>query len=368
MKSIQAKLLLSYLLVLLVGVVVLLAAVQLSAPTAYSRHMMADMPGMGPGHGMGPGGSGLANFRAGLLEALGYAIGAALLAALAVSILFSQRIVSPLEKMAAATKRIAEGHYDERVHIQGQDELAQLAHRFNQMAEQLENTEAMRRRLIGDVSHELRTPLTAIQGYTEGMIDGVLPADTETLQQIHHETRRLTRLVDDLQELSQVESGAFSLELHPQSLAALVQTTAKRLAPAYEKKGVSLQFNLPANLPLVLADEDRVIQILTNLLNNALAYTPSGGKVTVTATPSGHEVQIAVQDTGIGIPAESIARIFDRFYRVDKSRSRSAGGGSGIGLTIARALVEAHGGRIWAQSAGEGQGSTFTFTLRSIHA
>ncbi len=368
MNSIQFKLLLSYLAVLVIGVVVLLLAAQLIAPSAYSRHMLGEMPmpGMGTGRGPGQGANlGLANFRAGMFEALAYAIIAALLAAVAVSIFLSRRIVSPLEKMASAAQRIAAGHYDERVDIEGSDELAQLGQRFNQMTEKLESTETMRRRLIGDVSHELRTPLTGIKGYMEGLIDGVLPASPETFEQVHREADRLGRLVDDLQELSRVEAGAFSLDIHPVHLSDLAQTTIKRLSPAYEKKDVKLHWNLPADLPQVLADEDRLVQVLTNLLGNALMYTPAAGDVTVSAALTGGEVQVTVKDTGLGIPAQSLPRIFDRFYRVDQSRSRGAGGGSGIGLTIAKAIIEAHGGRIWAESAGEGQGSVFLFTLKS---
>lgn len=367
MKSIRAKLLFSYIAVLVVGAAVMLVAAQFVAPSAYSRHMMetATMPGMGMGRGQGAQGQGLglANFRAGMFEALGYAIVAALLVAVAVSVYFSRRIVSPLQMMAAASQRIAEGHYDERVVTIGSDEIAQLGERFNQMAEKLETTETMRRRLIGDVSHELRTPLTAIKGYMEGLIDGLLPASDETFEQVHREAERLGRLVDDLQELSRVEAGAFSLDVHPVQLPDLVQTTVKRLLPAYEKKNVRLHWNLPADLPRVLADEDRLVQVLTNLLGNALMYTPAPGSVTVTAAHVGGEVRVSIKDTGLGIPTESLPHIFDRFYRVDKSRSRGAGGGSGIGLTIAKAIVEAHGGQIWAESAGEGQGSTFTFTL-----
>ncbi len=217
MKSIQFKLLLSYLVILLTGVVVLLLAAQLTAPGAYARHMMTEMPGMKPGHGMGPG-SGLANFRAGLFETLGYTLGAAALAAFAVSILLSRRIIAPLERMAAAAERIAEGHYNERVEIQGEDELAQLGRRFNQMAEKLESIEAMRRRLIGDVSHELRTPLTTIAGYMEGLMDGVLPANAETYAQIQHEAQRLERLVNDLQELQ--PGGSRRLHARPASARA----------------------------------------------------------------------------------------------------------------------------------------------------
>jgi histidine kinase len=303
------------------------------------------------------------DFRASFNEALMYAVLAAMVAAILLSSLFSRGVISPIQAMSVATQRIANGRYDERVQVNGEDELAQLAVRFNQMAEKLDQVESMRRRLIGDVSHELRTPLTAIKGSMEGLMDGILPANDEIFQQIHTEADRLNRLVDDLQELSRVEARAYELDLRPLDVASLVQTVTKRLAPQAETKHISVNFELPRDLPPVLADEDRAIQVLTNLAGNALQYTPEGGRVTISAKRLEDEVQISVHDTGVGIPPEHLSHIFDRFYRVDKSRSRQSGGGSGIGLTIARALVEAHGGRIWVESNGEGQGSTFTFTL-----
>jgi histidine kinase len=286
-----------------------------------------------------------------------------MLVAIVLSLYLSRNVIAPVHAMSLATQRIADGHYEERVQVHGEDELAQLAIRFNQMAEKLNQVESMRRRLIGDVSHELRTPLTAIKGSMEGLMDGVLPATHETYQQIHAEADRLNRLVDDLQELSRVEARAYELEIRPVDLSSLVRTVAKRLAPRFESKRISLDLDLAPDLPRVLADEDRAVQILTNLTGNSLQYTPENGKVTISAKGINHEVQISVRDTGIGIPPEQLSRIFARFYRVDKSRSRQTGGGSGIGLTIARALVEAHGGHIWAVSAGEGNGSTFNFTL-----
>ncbi len=374
-RHLGAKLLLSYLLIILVGVAVLVAASQFILPSSFNRHvagmgtMMGQMMGgQGPGQGQGLGRFGAmpqlyADFRAGFNEALLYAALAAAVVAVLISFYLSRSVVAPVRAMSLATERIADGRYDERVQVHGEDELAQLAMRFNQMAEKLNEVEAMRRRLIGDVSHELRTPLTAIKGSMEGLMDGVLPATQETYQQIHAEADRLNRLVDDLQELSRVESRAYQLDLRPLEVPALVQTVTKRLAPQAESKRVSLDLELAPDLPRVRADEDRLVQVLTNLTGNALAYTPENGRVTILAQRIDHEVQISVRDTGIGISAEHLPHIFDRFYRADKSRSRRLGGGSGIGLTIARALVEAHGGRIWAESAGEGQGSTFTFTL-----
>jgi histidine kinase len=325
---------------------------------------------MGMGRGPGPGqGPGFVNFRDGVLESLGYAVIAAVLIAVAVSIVFSRSIIAPLRAMMLASQRITEGRYDERVTISGSDELAQLAMRFNLMAEKLEQTESMRRQLLGDVSHELRTPLTAIGGYMEGLADGVLPATPETFEQVRMEAGRLSRLVDDLQELSRVESRAYRLDIHPVALPGLIGTVTKRLAHQFAEKQVRFtslamaENPLHSDLPLVLADEDRIIQVLMNLLANALAYTPPGGEVILSAVRIGKEVQLSIKDNGAGIPLESLPHIFDRFYRVDKSRSRAAGGGSGIGLTIARAFVEAHAGRIWVESAGEGYGAVFSFTL-----
>jgi histidine kinase len=197
----------------------------------------------------------------------------------------------------------------------------------------------------------------------EGLQDGVLPANAETYQQIQQEAERLSRLVDDLQELSRVEAKAYQLELRPVNISDVVATTLKRLASAAHSKNIALHTNIPAGLPSLNADSDRVIQVLTNLVGNAIHYTATGGNINISAEVQPDEIQITVRDTGIGIPPEHLKHIFDRFYRVDKSRSRQTGGGSGIGLTVAKHLVKAHGGRIWAESKGPGQGSTFIFTL-----
>ncbi len=368
-KHLGAKLFLSYLAIIVIGVVVLVVASQFILPASFNRHMMNMGQGMGMGNGMmgingkGPGQQLYADFRASFNEALIYAALAAMFFAIILSVLLSRGVIAPVQAMSIAAQRIAAGRYDERVQVNGEDELAQLATQFNQMAEKLNQVESMRRRLIGDVSHELRTPLTAIKGSMEGLMDGVLPATPETYQQIHAEAERLNRLVDDLQELSRVEAQANPLSTKSLDVHSLIQTVIKRLRPQAESRGVSLSSELTADLPHIFADEDRVIQILTNLTGNALQYTPEDGGVVIVAKQVGNELQISVRDTGIGIPPEHLSHIFDRFYRVDKSRSRQSGGGSGIGLTIARALVEAHGGRIWAESPGEGQGSTFAFTL-----
>ena len=365
------KLFLSYVIVILVGVAVLASTAELLVPTAFDRHlaimsnMMSNMMGNStPGLDR----SLFTNFRAAVTEALGFAALAASVMAVITSIFISRQVVSPLQEMTSASQRIADGSYDERVRVSGnipkkeQDELGQLALSFNQMAAKLEQTEAMRRQLIGDVTHELRTPLTTIKGYMEGLIDGVLPSNEETYTQIYREADRLQHLVNDLQELSRVEAGAYELHRQHSAVKDLVDTALARLNRQFEEKDVDLTAHIPDELPSVIVDTDRMGQVLLNLLGNALQYTPPGGRVDITAVQLPEEIQIRISDTGIGIPPEHLHNIFTRFYRVDKSRSRS-GGGSGIGLTIAKYLVEAHSGRIWVESQGAGKGSTFIFTI-----
>jgi signal transduction histidine kinase len=365
------KLFLSYLVVILVGGIVLSTTAELVVPTAFQRHlavMSSMMSNMMGGSVQGLDQSLFNNFRAAVNEALRVAAVAAGVTAIIASLLISRQVVSPVQAMTNASRRIAEGNYDERVRVAGdiekseQDELGQLALSFNQMAARLERTEAMRRQLIGDVTHELRTPLTTIKGYMEGLIDGVLPANEETYTQIYREADRLQQLVNDLQELNRVEAGAYELNLSGTSVKALLDATTTRLGHQFEEKGVSLTVQIPPDLPPVRVDMDRIGQVLLNLMGNALQYTPSGGSVRVTAVHKHDQVQIDIADTGIGIPPEHLPHLFTRFYRADKSRSRS-GGGSGIGLTIAKHLIEAHGGRIWVESQGAGKGSTFSFTI-----
>lgn len=370
------KLFLSYFVVILVGMAVIGITTKFVTPSAYARHLsfmetqLGADPGTGQGQMMGQGrgqGAGMmsefyTNFQATFNESLVIAVVAASLVALIVSLVFSRSILAPVDVMMRASQRIADGHYDERVQSRGDDELNQLAGSFNQMAQQLEQVENMRRRLIGDVAHELRTPLTAIKGYAEGLMDGVLPASTESYQQIHAESERLNRLVDDLQELSRVESRATQLDVQPVDSATIIKTVTKRLQYQFDEKRITLTPSLPPEPIHILADEGRVIQVLTNLIGNALQYTPENGAVTISVVSEKEMARISVSDTGFGIPPEHLASIFDRFYRVDKSRSRTRGG-SGIGLTIAKHLVEAQGGKLWAQSAGENKGSDFIFTL-----
>jgi signal transduction histidine kinase len=367
-RHLGGKLFLSYLGVILMGVVVLALATTITVPQAFNRHMAGGQAVGGGGMMNGGRGGGMMSdlyleFQASFADALLLAVLAAGGVAILVSFFLSRSITAPVRALTDASRELAEGQYSKRVAANSPDELGELAHSFNQMAEKLEQVESMRRQLIGDVSHELRTPLTAIKGSMEGLIDGVLPASPETYQQIHQEADRLARLVEDLQELSRVEAGAYPLDFRPISISLIVQQVVKQLAAQADDRQIELLQDVPAGLPPVLADHDRITQVLTNLVGNALQYTPAGGRVNTTAARDGADVLVSITDTGVGIPAEHLPHLFTRFYRVDKSRSRQAGGGSGIGLTIARHIIEAHGGRIWAESAGAGKGSTFKFTL-----
>ncbi len=361
------KLFLSYLTVILISTVVVASATELVVPSAFERHMAA-MASL-----MGSDASTMeldlfAGFRDAVTEALALSMAAAFVAALVLSLFISRQVVAPVQEMVIASQHIAGGHYGERVGVPGSgkgeelDELGRLAQSFNQMADSLQQTETLRMELIGNVAHELRTPLSSIQATMEGLIDGVLPADAETYQLVHQEAARLQRLIRDLQELSRVETIAVEHKPRPTQVPTLVETVVLRLGRQFEDKGVSLEVDIAPDLPPVQADEDRIGQVLLNLVGNALQYTPAGGRVSIRARREGQTVFLVVQDTGIGIAPEHLPHIFERFYRVDKSRSR-AGGGSGIGLTIAQRLVEAHGGRIRAASDGPGRGSTFSFTL-----
>jgi signal transduction histidine kinase len=218
--------------------------------------------------------------------------------------------------------------------------------------------------MVADTAHELRTPLTVLQGNLRAILDGVYPLDQAEISRLYDETRLLSRLVDDLRELALADAGQLRLNLRPTDIGEVIRSTADNLSPAAEAQQVSLTTQIAASLPLVRVDADRVAQILRNLLVNALRHTPAGGSVTVTAAEVEAALELAVVDTGEGIAAEDLPHIFERLWQVDRARSRDdrATGGSGLGLSVAQSLVEAQGGRIWAEST-PGQGSTFRFTL-----
>ncbi len=374
--GLRTKLFISYLAVVLIGVATVFIIMSTLAPDFFSSSMNAMMSGSGSG-GMGGmmGGQGTSSsalsasldaaFRQSLMQALVIAAVLATICALALSYVVSRQIANPVQRMLTATRRIGGGHYAERVVVapaNAGDELGQLAASFNDMASELEKTERRRVELVGDVAHELRTPIATLTGYLEGLLDGVVEPSPETWAKLHTESLRLRRLVDDLQELSRAEARQLPIRLTRVSPESIVSAARERVAPEYAEKQLDLLVTPPTGLPDVMADPDRAVQVLTNLLTNALRYTPAPGRVEVSVTRQSAALAFQVRDTGVGIAPENLPRVFERFYRVEKSRARALGG-SGIGLTISKALVEAMRGSIRAESAGPGKGSAFTFTL-----
>ncbi len=361
------KLFISHLIIFLIAVVILLATAHFLA----SRSLLDDMPAL-------PGGEQpaadqveryanlsepwLKHFQLVVQQSLLVASFSALVAAVTVSLFVSHRIVEPLHAISTVSQRLAHGFYRERTLIGSDDELAELSRNVNQLAETLEQTEQRRMALLGDVAHELRTPLATIEGYMEGLLDGVVQPSRETFSLVLSESVRLQRLIEDLMLLSRVEAGQIPVIPRPTDMRAILEHLVAQFQPQLAADQVQLISVIAPNLPLAWADPDRVNQVLINLLANAFRYTPAGGTVTVRAHADATRLIIAIQDTGIGIAPEHLPQIFERFYRVDKSRAR-ASGGNGIGLTIARHLVYAHGGDIWAESPGLGHGTTFSFTL-----
>ena len=354
-----ARLLVANLVVVGVAITVMLVVADLLSPAFYRGHLQHMMDTMGP---MGL--SLRVDLENGLKDTLTRALMAAFPIALALSTLlaylFADRISGMVKLLVRGTQEIARGHYKLRLRETGGDELAELARQFNRLSQALEQVEQRRVELINSVAHELRTPLAALQGYSEALADGVLPAE-EAAQNIAREVRAMGRLVEDLSLVSRVEAGAVAVHPEPLSAEVILNEARERLALAFAEKGLTLNLDVASDLPKVQADPERLHQVLSNLLSNALRYTPEGGQVVLGAKLRSEGVYFFVRDTGKGIPSEHQGRIFERFYRVDPARSRKEGG-TGVGLTVARGLVEAMGGQMGLESAPEA-GSIFWFSL-----
>ncbi len=284
--------------------------------------------------------------------------------ALLITFFLSRRILAPVKTLTSAARGLGRGDFSQRVQVKDKGELGELANTFNSMASDLEKVEQLRRNMIADAAHELRTPLSNISGYLEAIRDGIKKPDADTIRSLNEEVALLSRLVDDLQELSIAEAGELKLACRPEDVAELIQEAVASARAQATAKGVSISTDLPAGLPSVNVDSHRISQVLRNLLENAVAHTTEDGSITLAARQQGDWVEVSVTDTGEGIPAEDLPNIFERFYRVDKSRARATGG-SGLGLTIAKRLVEVHGGKIKVLSE-LGKGSSFILTLPTI--
>jgi len=277
-------------------------------------------------------------------------------------VLASRNLAAPLNRLAVAARAIGARNLDYRVPVQGSDEIREVAESFNKMAADLQSAESLRRNLLADVAHELRTPLTVLQGNLQAILEDVYPLDKSEIARLHDQTRHLHRLVNDLHELAQAEAHQLPLQKQILDLGGLAQEAVDFFGPMADEKGVTLRLDRAIESATVQGDRFRLMQVLQNLLNNALRHTPENGEIEVAVAAQADGVEIAVADTGEGIAAEDLPHIFERFYRSGKARDRDSGG-TGLGLAIVRALVEAHGGRVSVFSEGKGAGSRFVVWL-----
>lgn len=278
------------------------------------------------------------------------------------ALLISRNIAQPLQALVQAAASVAQGHFDEIVPEKGPREVRSLAFAFNRMSAEVRGTQESQRDFLANVSHDLKTPLTSIQGYSQAIMDGAARNPSAAAQIIHDEAERLNRMVTELTDLARLQAGRLSMKLTALDLSAILAAIAQRLMVVAQKKNIQIYLNTAAT-PQIAGDGDRLVQVFTNLISNAIKYTPEGGKIWLsTGVKNGH-VEIIVKDNGIGIPQADLPRIFERFYQVDKARGPERG--TGLGLAITQEIVQAHGGTIRIDSAGEGRGTTVTVCLPS---
>ncbi len=355
--SLRARLLLAFLVVVAAALGTVAIAVTLVGP-GYFTEAMGHLPGDPLGEAMGE--ATLVAFTDAMRQAILAAIVIAVLTAAVLSLFVAGRIARPIAGLAVAARRVAGGDYGERVETDEPGELGELATSFNEMAGSLEATERRRLQLVGDVAHELRTPLTTLDGYLEGLEDGVIAPTAQTWHLLRAETARLTRMVNDLSELWRAEAHELPLSMGPVDAATVAREVGEQFAPQASARGISLA--LPEGSAMALADRDRLAQVLSNYLSNALRHAPEESRIMVAVTRMSGHVRASVTDEGPGLASDQLEAVFERFYRVDAARSRAAGG-SGIGLAIVRALAEAMDGSAWAESDGAGRGATFHVEL-----
>ncbi len=300
-------------------------------------------------------------FTSSVNRSLLVAIGAAGLVALLLTLLLSRSLLRPIDALTSAARGMERGDLSRRVSVHTSGELGELAKAFNAMADGLARMEQLRRNMVTDVAHELRTPLSNVRGYLEALLDGLIEPKPEIIASLHEEAMLLNRLVDDLQELALAEAGQLKLVLQQIHIEEVVEKAVYPMKPQASEKGLRVEVDLPPSLPDVYVDAGRMVQVLRNLLTNAITNTQPGGEIRLSAKASDSQVEISVQDTGIGIAPEHLPYVFERFYRVDKSRARLTGG-AGLGLSIVKQLVEAQGGQVGIESV-VGEGTRVVFTL-----
>jgi len=346
-------------LVIAVGGITLLVTVNLVAPGLFHDHLSHF--GM-----MSPEVTAHAEeaFASSFAIAITVAMAASLVAAGLVSWFLVRRIARPVEDLAAAAQTVATGTYTVEVPTEPfSSELEALSTSFSHMADRLAATDASRTRLLADLAHELRTPMATLEAYIDGLEDGVVEPTAESYETMRGEVARLRRLATDLRESAAADEHALHLALVPSDAGAAVADAVAASTPRFRAKGVELTLDPDAGGLQVNADQERLGQVLSNLLDNALRHTPAGGHVRVAARSTGAGVALTVADDGDGIPADQLRSVFDRFHRVDPARASNDGSGSGLGLTIARAIITDHGGSLTASSDGPGTGTVFTVTL-----
>ena len=281
--------------------------------------------------------------------------------ALLLGVFLSQTLTRPIRELTRATHAVSEGDLSQQVPIRSDDELGELAQAFNRMSTQLSRSVNARKQMTADIAHELRTPLSLILGHAEAVHDGVLPPTPENFEIIREEAVRLEHLVNDLRTLSLADAGELSIQPQIIEPNRLIQEVASLYQVQAQKKNIAFNLDIAPNLPAIEVDPGRITQVLTNILDNALRHTPENGWVVLGARQAGERVELSVQDSGPGLKAEDMDRIFERFYRTDAARQREDGG-SGLGLAIARSIVQAHGGQVSAESE-VGQGLKILVSL-----
>jgi len=363
-RRLRTRLFLSYVVVVAAGALAMLVVGAVVTRTAYERRVGGLGLGRGPGRATGVTESQLTSaLDESLVPALLFGVGAALIAAAVVAAVVGTRLLRPIDELRAATRRMAAGDFATPVAIPVEAELASLADDVNHLGEHLASIEQRRTELLGEVTHEMRTPITVIRGQTEGLIDGVVAPSAEVFASMADEASRLERIVDDLTLLSRADEGTLEIEMSDLDLASVVAAAAERLRPQFEFADLALVVDVgdPTEPLRVRGDVDRLTQVLSNLLGNALAHTPQGGTVTMRAGRGSDGAHVDVIDTGPGVPADEVEQIFERFHR---GRNGSRVAGRGIGLTIARSLARAHGGDVVVTPTGSG--ATFRLTIPSF--